>query len=409
MSLKILFFVPYVPNQIRVRPFNLLKFLSSNGHQITLLTLWSDDKDKEDLLELETICDQVKAFYLPRWRSLTSCALTLPSREPLQSAYCWDPIIANGLKDFITNNDTKYDVIHVEHLRGARYAIFLKEFLNSNKSSIPIIWDSVDSISYLFRQATMQNKQLFSRWITQFELERTEKYEAYLLTQLDQITVTSQIDRNALLTLVPSNKDTPKISVLPNGVDLAYFKPDPEVMREEEAIVISGKMSYHANVSMTLHLVNDIMPLIWNEHPDVKLWIVGKDPPKTICNLERNQNITVTGTVADIRPYLQKATIAVTPILYGAGIQNKVLESMACETPVVSYPQAVSALDTLPGRDLLVAEEPSDFARSVLDLLKSPRLQKAIGKNGRKYVEKNHQWPIIAKDLERIYNYALVE
>ena len=103
-------------------------------------------------------------------------------------------------------------------------------------------------------------------------------------------------------------------------------------------------MSYHANIAMTLYLVREILPIVWATNPDVKLWIVGKDPSKELLALQKYQKILVTGRVDDIRPYLRQATLSVSPLLYGAGIQNKILEAMACGTPVVATPLAVSAL-----------------------------------------------------------------
>ncbi|MDH7487867.1 MAG: glycosyltransferase, partial [Anaerolineae bacterium] len=184
-----------------------------------------------------------------------------------------------------------------------------------------------------------------SRMLTAFELGRTRRYESWLPSQFDHTLVTSRIDRDALLALVGNGAErVRKISVLPNGVDLGYFVPDESLPRENDTLVVSGKMSYHANVTMVLDLVDKIMPHIWAVKPEVKLWIVGKDPTPEIKSLNQKNGITVTGTVDDIRPYLQRATLAVTPISYGVGIQNKVLEAMACGTPVVSTPQAVSTL-----------------------------------------------------------------
>ncbi len=131
--------------------------------------------------------------------------------------------------------------------------------------------------------------------------------------------------------------------------------------------------------------------------------MVGKDPPAEILALGSQSNIEVTGTVSDIRPFLQKATVAVAPLTYGAGIQNKVLEAMACGTPVVTTPKAVAALDIAHGRELLVAETEEQFAEAALALLNQPEVGRQIGMNGRLYVEKCHHWADIAAQLENIY------
>jgi glycosyltransferase involved in cell wall biosynthesis len=149
------------------------------------------------------------------------------------------------------------------------------------------------------------------------------------------------------------------------------------------------------------------MPLVWSEKADVKVQIVGKDPTTSISKMAKNPNILVTGTVPDIRPYLQGAALAVAPITYGAGIQNKILEAMACATPVVTSTRAMSALLAKPGRDLLVAESVNEFADAVLSLLNNARLRQEIGQAGREYIEKNHDWVKITARLEEIYLAAI--
>jgi glycosyltransferase involved in cell wall biosynthesis len=194
------------------------------------------------------------------------------------------------------------------------------------------------------------------------------------------------------------------VTILPNGVDLDYFVPHTPARKEPATLVISGKMSYHANVTMTLYLVQTIMPLIWAKRPEVKLWIVGKDPTHEIQALTANSSITVTGTVSDIRPYLQQATVAVAPLTYGVGIQNKILEALSCGIPVVTTPQAVSALSVVPGREVMVAQDPGVFAEQVLQLLADPQQQQRIGQAGRLYVEEHHRWENIAAQLEGAYH-----
>jgi len=187
-------------------------------------------------------------------------------------------------------------------------------------------------------------------------------------------------------------------------VDQTYFTVNETTTRNPSAIVMSGKMSYHANVSMVTHFVRDVLPHIWEARGDAQLWIVGKDPPREIRQMAEHPQITVTGTVSDIRPYLRSAAVAVAPTPYSAGIQNKVLEAMACGTPVVASPQAVAALGTRHGRDLVVAEDPESFAAAVVALLNDPGIRRALGRAGRKYVERNHRWDDSVRKLEGIYS-----
>jgi glycosyltransferase involved in cell wall biosynthesis len=166
--------------------------------------------------------------------------------------------------------------------------------------------------------------------------------------------------------------------------------------------VISGKMSYHANITMAVQFIQQVMPLVWERHLECQVWIVGKDPRREVLALQ-GPKVTVTGTVPHLPPYLQRATLAVAPVAYGAGIQNKVLEAMACTTPVVASSQAVSALQVEPGRDLFVAEEPGEFAEAIVRLLEDANLRRQLGQAGRNYVEVNHNWARVAERLEGLY------
>jgi glycosyltransferase involved in cell wall biosynthesis len=262
-----------------------------------------------------------------------------------------------------------------------------------------VIWDSVDCISHLFSQASVYSAGLFGRFITRFELSRTRKTEGSLITQFDHVLVTSKTDRNALLELAPSNSNPSPISVLSNGVDLEYFHQNPARQRELNTLVFSGKMSYHANIAMVKRLVTVIMPMIWEKNSNVQLKIVGKDPTTEILAFEADPRITVTGTVADIRPFLWDSTVAVIPLVYGAGIQNKVLEAMACGTPVVTTSKALLSLKAIPGKELLVADDDVEFSRNVMKLLDDRDFQNMVGSNGAFYVRKHHSWSDITKEL----------
>lgn len=392
--MRILFVAPYAPNLVRTRSYNLIRHLSRRGNDITLLTLWTNEQERADLERLNKECCHVQALSMPAWKSLWNCLLALPRDVPFQSVFSWRPELIAGF-----NGNSSFDVIHVEHLRGSRYGLFLK-----SRTNLPVVWDSVDCITYLFRQAAEYNQRgLADRLRTRVELARTERFERWLLDKFDHVLVTSAVDKKALSAL-NVNGDVPSpISVLENGVDLTYFKPDDAATREPDTLVVSGKMSYHANVAMARNLVEHIMPYIWAQRPEVKLWIVGKDPTRDVQALSEHPAVTVTGTVDDLRPYLWRATIAVTPVTYGAGIQNKVLEAMACATPVVTTPQAISAINVVPGQDLLVAEKPDCFAQTILDLLDDPGRQGRLGRTGLEYVKTHHHWDDVAARLEAIY------
>lgn len=409
--MKILFVVPYVPSLIRVRPFNFIRALSARGHRLTVLTLYTSEAELKAVEELRNCVHQVIALPMPAWRSLFNCLLTLPTSNPLQAAYSWQPELAREIGRKLDSGGG-FDVVHIEHLRGVRYGLHVRRLngsTNGGQLRPPVVWDSVDSIAHLFRQASGSNRKRLSRWLTRFELGRTEVYEGRLVPMFARTLVTSNADRNAFVNSPYFNGDPERVTVLPNGVDLDYFSPDPQMVRDPDALVISGKMSYHANINMVLHFIRDILPRIWNSRPEIKVWIVGKEPPAEIQRLSQDPRIKVTGMVDDLRPYLKQAALAVAPLTYGAGIQNKVLEAMACATPVVTTPLAMSALKAQPGKEIVIAEEDDCFADMVLQLLEEPQARELIGQQGRRYVEKNHNWWDIAGQLEGVYDEVIGE
>jgi len=228
------------------------------------------------------------------------------------------------------------------------------------------------------------------------------------LERFRRVLITSPRDRDTLAELTTTPALHQRLIVLPNGVDLDYFKP-LALPRDPATLVFTGKMSYHANVAAALDLATQVMPLVWQQRPDARLTIVGKDPTPELLTLTAEPRIAVTGTVPDMRPYLAQATVAISPMRYGVGIQNKVLEAMAMATPVISTPQAVSALQVQAGQEALVADTPEAMAQAVVMLLTDDTLCQRVGQAGRLYVETHHDWKLAAARLETIYREVIAE
>ncbi|MGA9534190.1 MAG: glycosyltransferase [Anaerolineales bacterium] len=403
--MRVLFVVPYVPNPIRIRPFNFVRGLERAGHQVTVFTLWTSEQDLKDVARLRAECYRVLAFRLSRVRAMLNCARAIPTRLPVQAAYSWQPQAGDALAALVRDGDEKgpFDIIHLEHLRSARYALRIKDLSQVGSRCPPMIWDSVDCITSLFRMAKEHSLSRFGRWVPKLELSRTSAFEGSLAAAFPRVLVTAKPDAEALAGLMPPGSRRDQIRVVPNGIDLDYFAPDPAVARDPNRIVMSGKMSYHANVTMAVHFVRTIWPGLRRRQPGLKLWIVGKDPAREVLALQDGPGIEVTGTVDDIRPYLRQAALAVAPLVYAVGIQNKVLEAMACATPTVISEAAAAGLQLETGTDALVALPDGHFAEAVMRLLDGPEIRGTLGHNGRRYVERFHSWQLATSQLEEHY------
>lgn len=428
--MRILFIVPYTPNRIRVRPLELILSLLRRSHELTIATAWTSQSELADLRVLREAGARVVAVRLRPARSAWNCFARVFGSAPLQASFCWQPELARRVTALLA--EEPFDIVHVEHLRGARYGLMVKKCLSAAgarssefaAAGAPVVWDSVDCIGRLFRQAARASRSPQGRLMARLELKRTERFEARLVGEFDGVLVTSPDDRDSLLNqaarFAGPAVTMEKIEVVPNGVDLNFFKP-LACAREAATLIFSGKMSYHANVSAADYLAREILPKIWARRPDVHLMIVGKDPTRQVRALARNGNrrvssgngngdgngdrhITVTGTVQDIRPFLCRASIAVVPLLYGAGIQNKVLEAMGCGTPVVLSEQARSALTVRPEYEVEVANGSREFSSKILTLLEDPEKRASMSRAGRLYVETQHSWEKAAGKLELFYD-----
>lgn len=419
--MRILFITPYLPSLIRVRPYNIIQALAARGNDITLLALHPPGDDAGGLSNLRGWCRSVRIVRLPRWRPLWNAFQVLATSIPFQAAYSRSPEMEHLIRQ--TLRQDHYDVIHLEHLRGAELsrhlytrrqapspilaanAAYTNAAYGTRNGRPPIVFDAVDSISLLFERAMQNAARWQSRLMARVDLERTRHYEGQFLQRFSRVLATSPEDRDALAELAQCPALQDHLVVLPNGVDLDYFKPLKQT-RQPDTVIFSGKMSYHANTAAALDLVQAVMPHVWEERPDVQVWLVGKDPPSVLRELGTDPRVTVTGTVPDIRPYLGKAAVAVTPLRYGVGIQNKVLEAMAMGTPVVSTPGTCRAISAEPGTQLLVGDSDLSLSQAILSLLGDNVQRQQLGEAGRRYVEDHHDWDRIAARLESIYQEA---
>lgn len=393
--MRVLFVAPYVPSPVRVRPYHWIRVLSLLGHQVHLVALRPPEDRWAPTEELEAWCDKVELFDLSRFATLVNGVRVVPSTMPFQAAYSIHPMARQRIRELAGSG--RFDVVHVEHLRGVALAHDIPD--------TPKVLDAVDSISELFEKAAVQAPGRGQRYMARLDLGRTRRFEARLPFVFDRTLVTSSREAAAFLRLAgPAAQD--RLSVLTNGVDVSYFSPATGGSGASDRVLFSGKMSYHANTAAALWLAQEIMPHVWKAHPTAKLVLAGKDPPEALLDLVSDSRIEVTGYVEDMRTELRRASLAVAPLRYGAGIQNKVLEAMACGVPVVATPAVCEALRVRRGTDVLVAETAEDIAQRIVELLARPALRGEVGDAGRRYVAEHHDWTALGKRLVDLYREA---
>ena len=234
--------------------------------------------------------------------------------------------------------------------------------------------------------------QRIFRW---FESRRLSKYERRESLRFDRVTLISEEDVRDNRTLIPGAR----LACVPYGTDPERFSPPEASRRDDRMIVMTGNMYHPPNAAGAIHFCRDIFPLVKEQIPGVSLWIVGADPVPEILRLGRAEGITVTGAVSEIRDYLRMARVSVCPISLKIGVQTKVLESMACGTPVVTTSAGNAGIRAASGDGLYIADSPSDFAIRVVSLLRGENWDE-MSYRARRFVLDHFSWEISVKKLE---------
>jgi len=232
------------------------------------------------------------------------------------------------------------------------------------------------------------------------EFTKVRHTERRAWKRFDGCVVTSDRDLLEVASVVPGRP----VATVPNGVDLAAFAPRPGTPMS--GLVFTGLMSYRPNIDAVTHFVREILPLIHRTRPAETFTIVGWGIPDEVRAL-LGPRVIATSSVPDVRPYLAGAAAVVAPIRIGAGTRLKVLEALAMARPLISTTLACEGLDLEPGRDFLVADDPSRFAEAVIRVLEDRSLADRLGASGRQVVESRYGWEASAVQLEALHDRLL--
>jgi glycosyltransferase involved in cell wall biosynthesis len=241
------------------------------------------------------------------------------------------------------------------------------------------------------RLASDETLRGFERLKLRMALFGLHRFERRALTSVGIASFNSTADIATLRARVP---DAPIINVIDGG-DTDYFTPEAVtgVAEASAELMFFGNLGYPPNGDAALHLVRDIMPLVWRARPDARVVVVGPEPPEALRRLQDGRRVAVTGFVDDVRPYLARATVVVSPLRFGTGMKNKLQAGLAMEKAMVASPVTCEGFDRLePGVHALVADGADEAARAVLSLLDDPARRRALGKAGRELIRAHYGW-----------------
>ncbi len=233
----------------------------------------------------------------------------------------------------------------------------------------------------------LKRAYLYMQW------RKTHAYERAACRRFDSVVAVSRADRETMA----HDYGVEHIADVPTGVDTDYFRPRTPTAREPHTLVFTGSMDWLPNEDAIRWFSAEIMPRIRRTIPDVTLVVVGRDPFPGLLELSaRDPAVVVTGRVADVRPYMERAAAYVVPIRIGGGTRLKIYEAMAMEQPVVSTTIGAEGLPLRAGTDLLLADTAADFAAAVVRLLADAAYARQLGAQGAATVRAQFGWPRVA-------------
>ena len=233
------------------------------------------------------------------------------------------------------------------------------------------------------------------------EYAATRVAERHLIGAADELVFVSERDRRLLMGHHPGARET----VVPNGVDTAYWRRTSSTLGRDE-VLFTGAMDYPPNVDAALFLIRKVMPIVRQRRPAARLSIVGRDPVAALRR-EASSVVRVTGTVPDMRPYLGSAAVFAAPLRFGVGMQNKIVEAMAMEVPVVTTPLVADGVRSSgTSAPIAVARTAQEVAACIVDFLDRAAGGSPPDTDARAYVEDHFRWPISAAAVEAIVERA---
>ncbi len=383
--------LPYPPNKgDKVRSFHLLKHLAAR-HRVFLGTFVDDPDDLQHIETVRAYCADLHVARLnPRFAKLRSLNALLTG-EPLTLRYYRDA----GLRDWVDQvcRTTAIDAAVVFCSAMAQYVEHLPR--------LPRVIDFVDVDSAKWTQYAPEHRWPMS-WLYRREGTTLLDYERQVAATADRAFFVTEAEAALFRRQAP--ECAIRVDALCNGVDADYFSPAPAhpnpYADDELSVVFTGAMDYHPNIDAVRWFAANVLPRLQESRPRLRFTIVGRSPTAEVLALA-GEGVTVTGTVPDVRPYLQHAAVVVAPLRIARGIQNKILEAMAMGKAVVASCECAGAVDAVSGEELLQAATPDDYIATIDGLLRDPEQANRIGQQARQRVLARSSWAAHLAGIDR--------
>ncbi|HEY79774.1 MAG TPA: glycosyltransferase [Caldilineae bacterium] len=383
-----------------LRNFNILKGLA-RGHELHLFSMLGPGDDPA-AGPVSGLVASLAASPQPRRTMGARLRDLLLSPQPDMARRLWSPAAFQGLARFAREIDP--DILLIEGIEMAPYFFAMRE------AGVPTgraIYDAHNAETLLQQRAARADLRRPARWpaalYSAIQMLKLRRYEARLVRSVAGVAAVSERDAHFLRTLGPETR----LEVVTNGVDIALYRPDesfpPVFHRPGPHLLFTGKMDFRPNVDAALWFANEVLPRLRGMGAPAHFWVVGRSPHARLKALRGRDDVTVTGEVPDVRPYIVQADVYVAPLLAGGGTRFKILEALVLAKPVVSTTLGADGIPVVDGEHLALADAPDVFARRVAELLAHEAKARAMGRRGRAFVAAQFDWSVIIPRMESLF------
>ncbi len=362
------------------------------------------------LRELGKLDEVTALFYMPSFLAVTLdgvqstlaelIALQYSAPRKYSFAYALDYLhrLASPAPYSVRKNVTAQVQGHIRDLLASRrFDVVICDFLSSTlnmpaRAACPQVLFAHNVETMIWKRHFQVERHPLRKLVTGVEYWKMQRFEPRQAKRFDHLITVSEVDRDWFARFLPRES----ISVLPTGVDVNYFCPwdAPET---DGRLLFTGSMDWLPNEDAISYFVQQILPEILHVRREARLEVVGRDPTRPLQKLAReNPHVKLTGWVADVRPHMAAASVYVVPLRIGGGTRLKIFEALAMGKAVVSTRIGAEGLPVRHDEHVLLADDPHDFARCVVDLLNNPELRRRLGQTGRQLVESRYSWPAVA-------------
>lgn len=380
-------------NGAKIRVWNVIKTLAQ-VHEMSLITFEDSDRIADAAAvddELHAVCSRVEVLpYQAFQPSGQRARAAFLSPKPRSMVDTYSIAMRDAIRAEV--NRLKPDVLIASQLDMVQYAVDVPEVSAVlEEGEVTVYRDAVTHAPSISRRL-----RALLTWI------KLRAYVRRTLPRFDACTVVSDKEFANFAAIAPSYKG---LRVVPNAIDVASYRREYGA-RVPVSVVFTGALTYFANYDAAAYLISEVWPLIREAQPDAQLKITGSTSGVDISPYASTAGVCFTGYVDDVRPVVAQSCVAAVPLRKGGGTRLKILEAMALGTPVVATRKGAEGLNVTHGQNILLADEPGEFARHVLSLFADAALHARIAEGGRQLVAEQYDWATVGQQVRSIVDKA---